>query len=98
MKITGAAVAEYMRIPPDSHHDLIAGTVSQMVTRWHGEDWPEGVELGALMLASRLHRRRGTPNGVEGVSSDGLANYVSRWDPDLDRQLQLHDWLPPRVG
>lgn len=55
------------------------------------------MKLGALMLAARLHRRRNSSTGVESVSEVG-ATYVSRYDNDLDRQLRIGAWLPPRVG
>ena len=62
-----------------------------------GDEWPGGVELGAIMLAARLHRRRNSAAGVETFSEMG-ASYVSRYDADLDRQLRINAWTPPVVG
>lgn len=83
--------------PDADHMELIVTAVNGMVTEWHGESWPAGVKLGAVMLAARLHRRRNSVNGVESFSEMG-ASYVSRYDTDLDRQLRINSWTPPRVG
>lgn len=96
--ITTAEVAEWLKLPAaDDHLDTIVEAVNGMVTEWHGETWPPGVALGAKMLAARLHRRRNSPAGVESFSEMG-ASYVSRYDTDLDRQLRIGAWTPPRVG
>lgn len=52
------------------------------------------VQLGALMLASRLVRRRLSPNGIEAITGDTVA-YASRRDSDIARLLRLD---APRVG
>lgn len=98
--ITGQEVADHMQLatdPAPMQTEMIAAEVTGQVTEWHGEAWPPGVKLGALMLAARLHRRRNSSTGVESVSEVG-ATYVSRYDNDLDRQLRIGAWLPPRVG
>lgn len=96
--ITAEQVATHLKLTaPDEHLVGIVAAVNEMVTEWHGEQWPGGVELGAVMLAARLHRRRNSPNGVESFSDMGAA-YVSRYDSDLDRQLRINAWTPPRVG
>lgn len=83
--------------PDGEHMDMIVEAVTGQVTEWHGTPWPAGVHLGAVMLAARLYRRRNSVNGVETFSDMG-ASYVSRWDTDLDRQLRINKWTPPRVG
>ena len=96
--ITAAEVAAWLKLSAaDDHLDTIVDAVNGMVTEWHGETWPPGVALGAKMLAARLHRRRNSPAGVESFSEMG-ASYVSRYDVDLDRQLRIGAWTPPRVG
>jgi hypothetical protein len=83
---------------PDAEHmAMITDAVSGMVTTWHGPSWPAGVKLGAVMLAARLYRRRNSTQGVENFSEMG-ATYVARYDSDLDRQLLINQWTPPRVG
>lgn len=100
--ITSAEVYRHLKkdaaTDPDADHmTLIVDAVNGQVTEWHGETWPAGVHLGAVMLAARLHRRRNSVNGVESFSDVG-ASYVSRYDSDLDRQLRINSWTPPRVG
>lgn len=91
-------VARHLKLPaPDEHLGLIVYSVNNMVTEWHGPSWPPGVEIGAIMLAARLHRRRNSSNGVESFSEMG-ASYVSRYDADLDRQLRINAWSPPVVA
>lgn len=98
MAITTQQVADYLGLPSsDSHLPGIVDAVNGMVSGWHGDTWPAGVEHGAIMLAARLHRRRATPNGVETFSDMG-ATYVARYDSDLDRTLRINGWTPPRVG
>lgn len=99
-EITAPEIIEYMQLQNDDAPKLtvtIAREVSDQVTVWHGDTWPPGVKLGALMLGARLYRRRNSSTGVESVGGD-LGTYVSRFDSDLDRQLQINKWSPPAVG
>lgn len=97
--ITPNVVANHLKLAggPDDHLKIIVDAVNGMINEWHGEKWPAGVELGAIMLAARLHRRRNSAAGVETFSDMG-ASYVSRYDADLDRQLRINAWTPPVVG
>lgn len=96
--ITADDVRNYLGLEAsDPHVALVTEAVNGMVTDWHGESWPAGVKLGAVMLAARLHRRRNSPAGVEAFGDMG-ASYVSRYDSDLDRQLRINSWTPPAVG
>jgi hypothetical protein len=61
------------------------------------EDWPAQIQMGATMLAARLHRRRNTPGGVEAAGGFGVA-YVRRVDPDVAQMLELGEYAPPAVG
>lgn len=56
--------------------------------------WAGSVELGTVMLALRLYRRRNSPNGVETITGDGVA-YVARYDTDVARLLRTD---VPQVG
>lgn len=64
-------------------------------TSW--DAWPERVELGAVMLAARLFRRRDTPSGVQTFGDYGPV-YVQRNDPDIAQLLQLGNYKRPAVG
>lgn len=54
----------------------------------------DDVVLGAVMLASRLYRRRMSPAGVEAVTEAG-ATYVARSDSDVSRLLGLDGFAAP---
>ena len=96
--ITAAEVARHLKLAAeDEHMPIIVDAVNAMVTEWHGDEWPAGVKLGAIMLAARLHRRRNSSNGVESFGEMGAA-YVSRYDADLDRQLRINGWTRPVVA
>lgn len=96
--ITAEQVAAHVKLTGvDPHLELVVNAVNSMINEWHGNEWPSGVELGAIMLAARLHRRRNSSAGVESFSDLG-ATYVSRYDADLDRQLRINGWAFPQVG
>lgn len=59
--------------------------------------WPEDIVQGAVMLASRLSRRRNSPAGFESFAGEG-AVYVQRNDPDIAQLLELGTYQPPMVG
>lgn len=81
----------------DAGLDIAARAVVAQVNRWHGDDWTEDVKTGAVLLTSRLWRRRQSPAGVEAFGDLG-AVYVSRTDPDVAQLLGLGRWQPPAVG
>lgn len=60
-------------------------------------DWPAQVDLAATMLAARLVRRRNSPSGVEGITETGTS-YVSRYDPDIARMLELDGYERPAIA
>lgn len=57
---------------------------------------PDIVE-GALLLAARLHSRKGSPVGLASYSEFGPAN-VPRFDADIERLLGVGRYARPRVG
>ena len=59
-----------------------------------GEPLPPSVELGMIMLASRMYRRRNSPTGIDSVTADGVT-YVTRYDSDIASMLRLDS---PQVG
>lgn len=54
---------------------------------------PDDVQLGAVMLASRLHARRGALLGTVSGYQD-FAGMVMRQDPDIARLLRLGSSSP----
>lgn len=61
------------------------------------EAWPADVQLGALMLAARLIKRRNSPNGIE-AATDLNVTYTARYDSDISRLLKLDGHRTPAVG
>lgn len=61
------------------------------------EDREARVKAGAIMLGSRLWRRRNSPGGIEQMNDAGVA-YVARHDPDVSRWLKLDGFAAPQVG
>lgn len=59
--------------------------------------WPADVQLGAIMLAARLIKRRNSPNGIE-AATDMNVTYTARYDSDISRLLQLDGHRLPAVG
>jgi hypothetical protein len=57
-------------------------------------DRSDDVLLGAVMLASRVYRRRNSPAGVEAITEGGAA-YVARTDSDVSRLLGLDQFQRP---
>ncbi|WP_176484099.1 hypothetical protein [Glutamicibacter sp. BW80] len=52
--------------------------------------------MGAVMLASRLYRRKNSPHGIESVGD--MSTYVSRYDSDISRLLNIDTFRKPLVG
>lgn len=52
---------------------------------------------GALMLAARLHARRGSPTGVVAYSELGGSTVV-RFDSDIEKLLGTGRYARPRIG
>ena len=61
------------------------------------EVWAADTKLGAIMLAARLYTRRNSPNGIEALNEGG-ATYVSRYDSDIARMLNIDQHAYPRIG
>ncbi len=58
--------------------------------------WAANTELGAIMLAARMYQRRNSPGGVTAVGD--TTTYVSRYDSDIARLLNLDSFMKPMVG
>lgn len=51
---------------------------------------------GAVMYAAREYRRRNSPAGIEAFGE--TTNFVSRYDPDIERALQTGSYANPIVS
>lgn len=103
--LTVAKVADQLGLVGTSHNDELVpviAAVEALVTSYNeapadGEQWPANLQLGAVMLAARIYRRRNSPAGVESMGEIGPV-YVSRNDPDLAQLLKIGKYAPPKVG
>lgn len=101
--LTPAAIAEYLALPETrlaEHRDYLeslAAAVTTLVARYSTSTPTPTQQIGGLMLAARLYRRRNSPAGVE-VLGDLGATYVSKYDSDLAMMIGLGHYTPPRVG
>ncbi|NHP18425.1 hypothetical protein G8767_33460 [Rhodococcus sp. IC4_135] len=79
--------------------DGVIAAVNAQVILWKGahDPWAANYVHGAVMLASRIVRRRNSPAGIETFSMDATA-YVQRNDPDVQMFLELGPWTRPAVG
>lgn len=55
-------------------------------------------EQAATMLAARLYRRRNSPEGVQGITPEGVAVGIVRSDSDIARLLRIDSFAIPQVG
>lgn len=58
--------------------------------------WAATTKLGAIMLAARMYQRRNSPGGVTAIGD--VTTYVSRYDSDIARLLNLESFTKPMVG
>lgn len=104
MTTTDQKVKTWMHIQgtdQDTHVTAVVEAVNAFVAQLpvvDGKDaWPKQVDLAATMLAARLVRRRNSPSGVEALTDAGTA-YVSRYDPDIGRMLELDGYERPAIA
>lgn len=77
---------------------------NSVVTRYAGEADDQTVptlddaEQAATMLAARLYRRRNSPEGIQGITPEGVAVGIVRSDADIARLLRIDSYTVPEVG
>lgn len=103
--ITAEQVIEWMGIDiplSDSHLSLVCPAVNEYVEslpsidRTPEGDWAGTTQLGAVMLAARLYRRKNSAGGIEAAGE--TVTYVSRTDSDISRLLNIDAFRKPMVG
>jgi len=106
MPITASQVKPWMHLQgtdQDAQIEPVIAAVNAfvgslpVVTDHDGDNWPAQVQLAAIMLAARLIRRRNSPSGVEALTEAGTS-YVSRYDPDIARMLELDGYERPAIA
>lgn len=102
--ITPEHVIAWSKEPASPNLDNVVAAVNGFVSGLpvvqniaEGAAWPGGVQLGAVMLAARLMKRRNSPNGIE-AATDMNVTYTARYDSDISRLLQLDGFQAPAVG
>ena len=80
--------------------EMIIEAVSVTVTKWHGDPqgWSDRINLGAIMLAAHLWRRRATGGQAMASFQSAGAGYVSRHDPQAAMLLGLGGWESPVIA
>lgn len=92
--------AQWLKLPsgaPDDAMTACATAVVALINRLghiETDAWGDDVELGAVMLTARLHRRRNSASGVEAMTELG-ATYVARYDSDIARLLRIDSFTGP---
>ena len=102
MAVTPADVATYMGIagtvPSDLAQVLDWATdaanelITNMCIDFGGDPWPAPVTMATLEQASRLVKRRASPEGVAGMGDFGPVR-VSAVDPDIEQNISMWRWL-----
>lgn len=81
-----------------AHIAVVVPAVNAFVREIHtGDDLAPDIVQGAVMLAARITRRRNSPGGIESFGELG-PQYVSRFDPDIEKLLKLGPWRKLVVG
>lgn len=79
---------------------------NSVVGRYAGEDVPADgsvpsatdCRVAATMLAARLYRRRNSPEGIQGITPEGVAIGIVRSDADIARLLRIDSYTVPMIG
>lgn len=71
--------------------DALAGASRWAYDRTMRRDWTHpDVQFAILLLASRLYKRRQSPEGVSGFNLEGVVVRILASDPDINRLLERH--------
>lgn len=68
------------------------------VERYKGpdKDWDAATNLGCIMQAAGLFRRRNTPGGIDTFGESAM--YTRAVDSEVERLLRIGRYAMPRVG
>lgn len=98
---TSADVFEFIGTPdePDaSVMDTCVDAAVSFVERYKGpaDSWDAATNLGCLMQAAGLFRRRNTPGGIDTFGESAM--YTRAVDSEVERLLRIGRYAMPRVG
>lgn len=83
LEMVVTAVNEYVESLPNVDRDPVGG-------------WAGTTILGAVMLSARMYKRKNSPGGIEAIGD--MSTYVSRYDSDIARLLNIDSFRKPMVG
>ncbi len=66
------------------------------IDRKEDGSWAETTRLGAILLAARWYTRKDSASGTTGALDGAI--YVSRYDADIARLLNIDSMSKPMVG
>ena len=105
-EITTEQVRDWMGIDritgDDPHLARVVPAVNAYINRLPSIDrtsdgsWAATTRLGAIMLAGRWFRRKNSPDGISSIGE--VTTYISRWDSDIARLLNIDSFTAPVVG
>lgn len=103
---TVEAAGQWLQLTGDLGGDAVLSscvtTANSVVDRYIDPDQPvpsaADAHQAATMLAARLYRRRNSPEGVQGITPDGVAVGIVRTDADIARLLRIDTFTTPQVG
>ena len=106
---TAERVRGWLQLPPGDEDTIVNDCVdaaNSIVGRYVGEDVPTDetvpsatdCRIAATMLAARLYRRRNSPEGVQGITPEGVAIGIVRSDADIARLLRIDSYSTPMIG
>ena len=84
---------QFPYVEPDSRIHLI-----QVTAIWGWATVPAGIKQACLILASKLVRRKDSPEGVAGFSEIGAVVRIAKNDPDVMNLIAAYDSTSVLVG
>lgn len=84
--------------PDTAALDRCVAAAVAFVTRYKGDpaEWTNDTELGCIMQAAGLFRRRNTPGGIDTFGESAM--YTRAVDSEVERLLRIGRYAMPRVG
>lgn len=84
--------------PDTSVMDQCIDAAVAFVSRYKGpaDEWDAATNLGCIMQAAGLFRRRNTPGGIDTFGESAM--YTRAVDSEVERLLRIGRYALPRVG
>lgn len=106
---TNEAAGQWLQLTGDLTGDAVLTScvkaANSVTARYVGDDLSDqtvptldDAKQAATMLAARLYRRRNSPEGIQGITPEGIAIGIVRSDADIARLLRIDAYTVPQVG